>query len=164
MSLVNTGSIIALASGIELNFSKFILHELVLNIEGNKRHKFVMYPRFLQIIFSVMHPELQRGYETLDLKSISPSAFGLMKQKRGGKFVFEGKFPLIKFGIFVEDSDQSDSEDQSISTETEDVVMSTSELEIEEVHVSPITVVAEDHDQLHHVEVETQSIHEEELR
>ncbi|CAI9302812.1 unnamed protein product [Lactuca saligna] len=45
--------------------------------------------------------------------------------------------------------------------ETKDVVISTSKTEIEGVHVSPIVVVVEDHDQLHHVEVETQSIHEE---
>ncbi|CAI9281841.1 unnamed protein product [Lactuca saligna] len=156
ISLVNIGAITALASGIEFNFSKFILHELVLNIEGNKLDIFLMYPRFLQIIFNAMHPELQRGNETLDLKFVGPSAFGLMKKKRGGKFILEGKFPLIKFGIFAKGSDQSHSEDQSIPTKTEGVVISTSKPKIEEVHVSPIVVVAEDRDQLHHVEVETQ--------
>ncbi|CAI9265703.1 unnamed protein product [Lactuca saligna] len=161
ISLVNIGAIVALASGFEFKFSKFFLHELVLNTERNKRDKFLVYPRFLQIIFNAMHRELQRGNETLDLKSVGPCVFGLMKHKRGGKFGFEGKFPLIKFGIFAEDSDQSDSEDQSIPTETKDVVISTSEPEIEEVHVSPIAVVVEDYDQLHHVEVETQSIQEE---
>ncbi|CAI9298701.1 unnamed protein product [Lactuca saligna] len=160
ISLANTGANATLASGIEFNFSKFILHELIPNLEGNKRDMFLMYPRFLQIIFNVMHPELQRGNATLDLKSVGPSAFGLMKQKRGGNFFFEGKFPLIKFGIF-EESDRSDSEDQSIPTEFEDVVFSTSELEIEEVHDSPTTIVAEEHDRLHHKGDETQSVHEE---
>ncbi|CAI9299703.1 unnamed protein product [Lactuca saligna] len=84
-----------------------------------------------------------------------------MKQKREGKFVFEGKFPLIRFGIFAEDSDQSDSDNQSNPIETEDVVISTSEVEIEEVHVSPIAIVPDEHDHLYNVEVETQSIHEE---
>ncbi|CAI9302472.1 unnamed protein product [Lactuca saligna] len=88
-----------------------------------------------------MHPELQRGNKTLDLKSVGLSAFGLMKQKE------------------EENSDQSNSEDQSIPTETEDVVISTSEPQIEEVHVSPIVVVAGD--QLHRVEDETQSVHQE---
>ncbi|CAI9282548.1 unnamed protein product [Lactuca saligna] len=37
ISLFNTGAIATLASGIEFNFSKFILHELILNIEANKR-------------------------------------------------------------------------------------------------------------------------------
>ncbi|CAI9276901.1 unnamed protein product [Lactuca saligna] len=57
--------------------------------------------------------------------------------------------------------EELDSEDQSIPTETEDIVISTSEPEIKEAHVSLIVVVAEDHDQLHYVEVETQIIHEE---
>ncbi|CAI9290133.1 unnamed protein product [Lactuca saligna] len=57
--------------------------------------------------------------------------------------------------------EKSDSEDQSIPIETKDIVISTSKAEIEEVHVSPIAVVAEDHDQLNRVEDETQSIHEE---
>ena len=78
-----------------------------------------------------------------------------MKQKRGGKFVFEGKFPLIRFGIFAEDSNQSDSENHYNPTEIDDVGISTSEPEIEEVHDSPITIVAEIHNRLHNVEVET---------
>ncbi|CAI9290955.1 unnamed protein product [Lactuca saligna] len=55
-----------------------------------------------------------------------------MKQKRGGKFLFEGKFPLIRFGIFAEDSNQSDSGNHSNPTETDDVVILTSEPEIED--------------------------------
>ncbi|CAI9294034.1 unnamed protein product [Lactuca saligna] len=104
ISSANTGGITTLASGIEFNFSKFILHELVLNLEGNKRDKFLMYPRFLQIIFNIMHPEPQRRNVTLDLKPVGPK------------------------------SDQSKSEDQSIPTETEDIVFSTSEPEIKEEH------------------------------
>ncbi|CAI9302500.1 unnamed protein product [Lactuca saligna] len=80
-----------------------------------------------------------------------------MKQKRGGKFVFEGKFPLIKFRIF-EESDRSKSEDQSIPTESEDIVHSTSKPEFEEIHDSPTATVVEEHD--HHQEDETKSAHE----
>ncbi|CAI9261273.1 unnamed protein product [Lactuca saligna] len=80
-----------------------------------------------------------------------------MKQKRGGKFVFEGKFPLIKFGIF-EENDRSESEDQSIPTESEDIVHSTSEPEFEEIHDSPAATVVEEHD--YHMEDETISTHE----
>ncbi|CAI9292063.1 unnamed protein product [Lactuca saligna] len=154
ISLSNTGAIVALAVGLEFNFSKFIMHEMILNLEGSKRNKFLMYPRFLQIILNITHSELQRGNETLDFKSIGPSAFGLMKQKRGGKFVFEGKFPLIKFGIFAE-NDREESEEQSILMESEDIFHSTSEPEIEEVHDSPSAAVAEEHD--HQKEDETQS-------
>ena len=104
-----------------------------------------MYPRFLQIILNVTHPELQRGNDTLDFKSIGPSAFGLMKQKRGGKFVFEGKFPLIKFGIFKE-NDREESEEQSMPMENEDIFHSPSEPEVEEIHDSPTACVADEND------------------
>ncbi|CAI9303199.1 unnamed protein product [Lactuca saligna] len=145
ISLANTGAIAALAVGFEFNFSKFIMNEMILNLEGSKREKFLMYPRFLKIIFNVTHPELQKGNDTLDFKSIGPSTFGLMKQKRGGKFVFEGKFPLIKFGIFKE-NDREESEEQSILMENEDFFHSHSEPEVEEIHDSPITCVADEHD------------------
>ncbi|CAI9277536.1 unnamed protein product [Lactuca saligna] len=145
ISLANTGAIAALAAGFEFNFSKFIMNEMILNLEGRKRDKFWMYPRFLQIILNVTHPELQRGNDTLDFKSIGPSAFGLMKQKRGGKFVFEGKFPLIKFGIFKE-NDREELEEQSIPMQNEDVFHSPSEPEVEEIHDSPTACGADEHD------------------
>ncbi|CAI9277306.1 unnamed protein product [Lactuca saligna] len=145
ISLANTGAIAALAACFQFNFSKFIMNEMILNIEGSKRDKFCMYPRFIQIILKVTHPELQRGNDTLDFKSISPSAYGLMKQKRGGKFVFEGKFPLIKFGIFKEDV-REETADQSMLMENEDSHHYPSEPEVEEIHHSPTTCVADEHD------------------
>ncbi|CAI9269496.1 unnamed protein product [Lactuca saligna] len=145
ISLVNTGAIAALAAGYDFNFSKFILNEMILNLEGNKRDKFMMYPRLVQIILNVTHPKLQRGNEVLDLKSIGPNAFGLMKQKRTGKFVFEGKFPLIKFGIF-EERDKEESEEHPVLVESEDTHHSGSEPEIEVIFDSPMAFVAEEHD------------------
>ncbi|CAI9277938.1 unnamed protein product [Lactuca saligna] len=145
ISLANTGAIVALAAGFEFNFSKFIMNEIILNIEGSKRDKFCMYPRFLQIILNVTHPELQRGNDTLDFKSIGPSSFGLIKQKRGGKFVFEGKFPLIKFGIFKEHV-REEAEDQSMPMENEDTHHSPSKPVVEDIHHSPIACVADEHD------------------
>ncbi|CAI9285716.1 unnamed protein product [Lactuca saligna] len=126
ISSANTRAITTLAAGIEFNFSMFIMNELVLNLEENKRDKILMYPRFLQIIFNVMHPELRRGNETLDLKSI--------------------------------ENDRLESEDQSIPTESEDIVHSTSELEFEEIHDSPTAIMVEEHD--YHMEDETKSAHE----
>ncbi|CAI9279240.1 unnamed protein product [Lactuca saligna] len=68
-----------------------------------------------------------------------------MKQKRGGKFLFEGKFSWIKFGIF-EENDREESKEQSILMENEDIFHSTSELEVEEIHDSPTACVADKHD------------------
>ncbi|CAI9284728.1 unnamed protein product [Lactuca saligna] len=121
------------------------MNDMILNLEGSKRDKFCMYPIFLQIILNVTHPELQRGNDTMDFKSIGPSAFGLMKQKRGGKFVFEGKFPIIKFGIFKEDV-REESAEQSMPMENEDISLSPSKPELEEIHHSRTTYVADEHD------------------
>ncbi|CAI9261929.1 unnamed protein product [Lactuca saligna] len=119
ISLANTGAIAALAAGCKFNFSKFIMNEMILNLEGSKRDKFWMYPRFLQIILNVTHPELQRGNDTLDFKSIGPSAFGLMKQKR---------------------------EEQSMPMENEDISHSPPEPDVEEIHDSPTAYVVDEHD------------------
>ena len=61
-----------------------------------------MYPRFLQLIINNSYPEIKQGGETLDMKSLGSNTFGLMKQNRKGKFMFVGKYPLVKFGLFVE--------------------------------------------------------------
>lgn len=62
-----------------------------------------MYPQFLQMIFDAMHPELERTSDTLDVKSIGPNTFGLMKQVQNeSKVVFKGITTLVKFGKFVE--------------------------------------------------------------
>lgn len=132
ISLVNTGVIEALASGVDFNYSNFILKEIIGNIEGKERDKFLMYPRFFQIIFNFMHQEIERRGETLELKSIGPSAFGLLKQNMTRKFTFKGLYPLVKFGNFAEVGDESESDDLSSPTETENVVISASEHEHEE--------------------------------
>ncbi|CAI9293663.1 unnamed protein product [Lactuca saligna] len=120
ISLANSGAIVALAVGFEFNFSKFIMNEMILNLEGIKRDKFCMYPRFLQIILNVTHPELERGNDTLNFKSIGPSAFGLMKQKRGGKTIH--------------------------ADGNEDISLSPSGPEVEEIHHSPTAYVSGEHD------------------
>nr|KAJ0223201.1 hypothetical protein LSAT_V11C200066620 [Lactuca sativa] len=83
---------------------------MVGKIEGKGRDKFLMFPRFLRMIFNKKYPELEMRGETIDLKSLDSSTFGLMKQNRKGKFMFEGRFPLVKFGNFVEVSDASATE------------------------------------------------------
>ncbi|XP_023768791.1 histone chaperone RTT106-like [Lactuca sativa] len=102
-----------------------------------------------------MHPEIKRRGETLELKCVGPRAFGLIKQNRPGKFTIEGKYPLVKFGNFAQVGDDSDSDDlpNPTETETEDIVISTSEHELEENHVPPVAIVAEEHDQMKNVEV-----------
>nr|KAJ0216966.1 hypothetical protein LSAT_V11C300126710 [Lactuca sativa] len=57
--------------------------------------------------------------------------------------MFEGKFPLVKFGQFVEVSNASETEISSADEETEDEVITASEHE--EEPVSPMEIIAEEH-------------------
>ncbi|CAI9294423.1 unnamed protein product [Lactuca saligna] len=62
-----------------------------------------MYCRFLQILFDALRPELERNPDDLDVKSLGPNTFGLMKQvRKASKVVFKGTEALVKFGKSVE--------------------------------------------------------------
>ncbi|KAL7599671.1 hypothetical protein Lser_V15G25567 [Lactuca serriola] len=153
VSLHNTGAIVALAAGLDFNFSRFILDDMVGNIVGKGRDKFLMFPRFLQMIFNKKYLEIEKGGDTIDLKSLGSSTFGLMKQNRKGKFMFKGKHPLVKFGKFAEVSGSSATESSSTYEEYEDDVITASEKE--EERVPSVAIVAEEHDQLTNVEVQS---------
>lgn len=112
------------------------------NMEGKRKDGFLMFPRFLQLIFNSKYPELERKGETLDLKSLGSNTFGLMKQNRKGKFIFYGKYPLVKFGPFTEVSDATESGESSDTKETEDVVNIA--LEQEEEPVPLVFIIAEE--------------------
>ena len=87
----------------EYNFSKFVFEEMKSNIEYKKKDLFLMYPRFLQMIFDDKYPHIERMANTLDIKALGPNTFGLMKQARkAAKVEYEGKEPLEKFGRFSE--------------------------------------------------------------
>ncbi|KAL8218005.1 hypothetical protein R6Q57_021378 [Mikania cordata] len=93
---------VSLAMNWEYNFSKFILNEMKGNLKGSKVKRFIMYPKFLQMIFDERYPILQRGIVTRDLKLLNESTFLLMLQNRGGKYQFQGLHQLRNFGQFVE--------------------------------------------------------------
>ena len=55
------------------------------------------------MIFDALHPELERTPDTLDVKSLGPNTFGLMKLvQKASKVVFKGTEALVKFGKFTE--------------------------------------------------------------
>ncbi|KAL8211267.1 hypothetical protein R6Q57_005704 [Mikania cordata] len=93
---------VALTMNWGYNFSKFILNEMKGNLKGNKSERFMMYPRFLQVIFDEKFSVLLKGAVTQDLKLLSEYTFPLVMQNRGGKYKFEGLHPLKKFGQFAE--------------------------------------------------------------
>nr|KAJ0190683.1 hypothetical protein LSAT_V11C800448390 [Lactuca sativa] len=61
---------------------------------------------FLQMIFNEKYPQIERTYDTLDMKALAPNTFGPMKQSRKAvKFAYQGLKELVKFGAFVEVED-----------------------------------------------------------
>ncbi|KAL8200248.1 hypothetical protein R6Q57_011587 [Mikania cordata] len=80
------------------------------NLRGSISERFMMYPRFMQMIFDEKFPNLQRGVVTRDLKLLSDSTFPLIMQNRGLR-------PLKKFGQFAEAEGVDDVEEAEISNE-----------------------------------------------
>ncbi|KAL8242278.1 hypothetical protein R6Q59_012580 [Mikania micrantha] len=78
-----TSAFVALAMNWGFNFSKFKMNEMKGNLRGSRPKRFMMYPRFLQMIFDERFPNLQRGVVTRDLKLLSESTFPLVMQNRG---------------------------------------------------------------------------------
>ena len=113
ISLRNIGAIVSLAAGIGFNFSRFILDEFVVNINATTRDTFLMYLRFVQLFINKQFPNLVKEGETLDMKSLGPHTIGLIKQNRKGKVVFQGLYPLVKFGRFAEPNEATESHGSS---------------------------------------------------
>nr|KAJ0208324.1 hypothetical protein LSAT_V11C500263370 [Lactuca sativa] len=103
ISLLNTGAIVALATGLDFNFFRYILNEM----------------------------------------SFGSTTFGLMKKNRKGKFMFEGKYPLVIFSQFTEVSSASETKISSSFEKTEDEVIIVSKHE--EEPVAPVVIVFEEH-------------------
>ncbi|MFS7937071.1 hypothetical protein Hanom_Chr05g00423211 [Helianthus anomalus] len=76
-----------------------------INVIGVRKDKFIMYPRFLQMMFNARYTELEISGNTLDLKPMGPACFGGLTSKRGTENKFEGLIPLEKFGQFAETED-----------------------------------------------------------
>ncbi|CAI9264259.1 unnamed protein product [Lactuca saligna] len=60
ISLLNIGAIAVLVMDLKFNFSRFVLNEMKNNLQGKRKDNFLMYPRFLQMIFDSQYPDLER--------------------------------------------------------------------------------------------------------
>ena len=114
-----TGALVSLVAGVRFNFSKFILDEFVINIRASTRDTFLLYPRFIQVFINIQFPNVRKEGETLDMKSLCPYTVGLIKQNRKGKVIFQGLYPLEKFGKFIESDEPTESYDSSEQTSSE---------------------------------------------
>ena len=77
--------IVCLSKGLTYNFSKFIFDNMIENIEKQK-HKFLMYPRFLQIILDIT--TIDRIH--VPIKSLGSKLFASMQTDYEG-----AHFPLL---------------------------------------------------------------------
>ncbi|CAI9270473.1 unnamed protein product [Lactuca saligna] len=121
ISQSSTGSIISLIMYLNFNFSRFVLNEMTSNLQWKKKVVFMMYPRFLQMIFDDKYPDLERIGEFLDLKSLGPNSFGLMKQNRKGSKVVPAVNPPVAIvaekhmpflDVDVDDDDKGEDNDE----------------------------------------------------
>ncbi|MFS8002038.1 hypothetical protein Hanom_Chr13g01197421 [Helianthus anomalus] len=75
------------------------------DVTGVRKDKFLMYPRFLQMIFNARYPELVRSGSTFELKPMGPACFGALTPKKGIEKRLEGLILLDKFGQFAKTED-----------------------------------------------------------
>lgn len=72
-------AIVCLSQGRTFNFSKYIFDEMVQNVKDAKL-KFLMYPRFLQIILGIQTNDTTH----MPIKRLSSKIFTFMKSKYNG--------------------------------------------------------------------------------
>ncbi|MFS7994584.1 hypothetical protein Hanom_Chr12g01107751 [Helianthus anomalus] len=143
LNSTQAAALVCVITNEPFNYSKYVLEAMKRNVLGVRKDKFLMYPRFLQMVFNARYPELARSGNTLELKPMGPTCFGALTPKKGTEKKFEGLIPLEKFGQFAE---------------TEEIV-------VDPVVVQPIqenvgianAIVAEEHTVLRGVENESET-------
>ncbi|GJX97961.1 hypothetical protein Tco_0354980 [Tanacetum coccineum] len=75
-------AVICLATNRKYNFSRMIFEHMVSNI--STPHKFLMYPRFIQIFLDMQRHHLQQHFRTYPVPSLSMKVFNNMKRPTKG--------------------------------------------------------------------------------
>ncbi|GKC04955.1 ribonuclease H-like domain-containing protein [Tanacetum coccineum] len=75
-------AIICLATGRKYNFSKLIFEHMVTNISSP--HKFLMYPRFIQLCLDTQRKQLKTHTKTYHVPSLNAKVFNNMKRPTKG--------------------------------------------------------------------------------
>ncbi|MFS8034620.1 hypothetical protein Hanom_Chr17g01583271 [Helianthus anomalus] len=82
LSITQSTAFVCLITNQPFNYSRYIFEGMKRNVIGVRKYKFIMYLRFLQMIFNARYPELERSGNTLDLKPMGPSCFGALTSKK----------------------------------------------------------------------------------
>ncbi|KAL8252199.1 hypothetical protein R6Q59_035892 [Mikania micrantha] len=114
--------LVAIALGVDFNYSKMIFRDMHANIKGNRKKRFLAFPRFIQIVINKHHQDLVPTIGTLGIKRMREDIFSYMMMNKWGKKQYVGECPLFRFGRFLRQDEEM--EEQGI----------------------PSTFVAEEHD------------------
>ncbi|MFS7916879.1 hypothetical protein Hanom_Chr03g00182551 [Helianthus anomalus] len=105
LNITQSAALVCLITNQPFNYLKYIFEGMKRNVIGVRKDKFLMYPRFLQMILNARYPELVRSGNTLKFKPMGPACFGALTPKKDTEKKFEGLIPLDKFGQFAETED-----------------------------------------------------------
>ncbi|KAF5788851.1 hypothetical protein HanRHA438_Chr09g0375521 [Helianthus annuus] len=78
LNITQSAALTCLITNEPFNYSKYIFESMKRNVKRVRKDKFLMYPRFLQMILSARYPELERSGNTLELKPMGPTCFGAL--------------------------------------------------------------------------------------
>ncbi|KAK1415002.1 hypothetical protein QVD17_30771 [Tagetes erecta] len=82
--------IVAIAENRPFNMSKWIMKGFIFNLVKGKRFKFLMYPRFLQLLINIAHPMIrEEGFEGGILYTEDMNALSYHKMSIGGVEMFD---------------------------------------------------------------------------
>ncbi|KAJ0715485.1 hypothetical protein HanPI659440_Chr13g0501691 [Helianthus annuus] len=105
LSITQSATFVCLITNQPFNYSKYIFEGMKRYVIGVRKDKFIMYLRFLQMMFNACYPEMERSGNTLELKPMGPACLGALTTKKGIEMKFEGLILLEMFGQFAETED-----------------------------------------------------------
>ncbi|KAL8216000.1 hypothetical protein R6Q57_022837 [Mikania cordata] len=90
--------LVAIALGVDFNFSRMIFRSMYENIKGKRKEKFLAFPRFIQTSINRRHQNLIPTVGALPLKMMKEDIFSYIVMNKKGKKIFTGVRPLEKLG------------------------------------------------------------------
>ncbi|MFS7944814.1 hypothetical protein Hanom_Chr06g00516661 [Helianthus anomalus] len=73
LNITQSAAFTCLITNAPFNYSKYIFEGMKRNVTGVRKDKFLMYPRFLQMIFNARYPDLVRSGDTFVTPRVSKS-------------------------------------------------------------------------------------------
>ncbi|KAI3810945.1 hypothetical protein L1987_20630 [Smallanthus sonchifolius] len=124
-------TILGLVKGRDYNFSGLVFRKMIANLTGRVKDKFLVYPRFLQMIISHLHPKLQQDGPLLVFDHMNAKILSYMKSSSSRTNKIIADVPLFGYIIgeveeVVPDVDPNEAEveaEQKIEQEVEQPIV-----------------------------------------